>query len=102
MITRVVIEDLTTKSDDSFKNAAARESVQVALANNSLYFNHKIRQGTNLMDYSQREELYKKSPEQKKIANRMKNSFTKNSEETIRSFITREIPNWNIKFTLLN
>lgn len=99
---RVVIEDLTTKGDDSFKNVAARESVQNALTNNSIYFNHKVRQGTNLMDYSQREELYKKSPEQKKIANRMKNSFTKNSEETIKAFIKSEIPNWNIKFTLLN
>jgi predicted DNA-binding protein YlxM (UPF0122 family) len=99
---RVVIEDLAQKSDNSFANLAVREAVQASLTNNSVYFNHKVRQGTNLMDYSQREELYKKSPEQRKIANRLKNSFTKNSDETIKSFINSEIPNWNIKFTLLN
>lgn len=99
MITKVVIIDLPSRDDNQYAYLASRLELQKKLNFNNIMFNSPYKHGTNIIDYSKRLDLYKKTKQEKEIV-KIEKSKKYKDESIIKSFVNSEIPNWNIKFIL--
>ena len=98
---KVVIIDLPQRGGDSYANLAARNEVESKLQNNNVMCNLNFPKiGSNLMDYSQRLELFQKTDEEKIKLKKLKKELggSKEKEEFVKAFLNSEMPNWNINF----
>lgn len=79
-------------------------TIQQELNHNNVLFNIKFpfQIQTNLIDYSKRKDLYKKSKDNRIHSNILRSEFKQkgNNTDLISSFVKYEIPNWNIKFII--
>lgn len=101
MAQKVVIIDLPLRGTESYANLAARNEVASRIQHNNVMFNSPFKCESNLIDYSERSTMYKKTAGEKKMLKELKANLGKSKEAIVKAFVNSAIPNWNIKFTLI-